>query len=84
MAAPELPAARDAAGVGAGDALINVIFSYLDFHVLDGQQDVFGAITDDSPNEFTLNVVTFPGELRLECRAGWATRDRWKRSRRPT
>jgi amino acid adenylation domain-containing protein len=61
---------------GQGTALINVIFSYLDFHVLDGQQDVFGAITDDSPNEFTLNVVTFPGELRLECRAGWATRDR--------
>ncbi|CAM3846172.1 non-ribosomal peptide synthetase [Kibdelosporangium persicum] len=61
---------------GDGSPLISAIFSYLDFHVLDGQQDVFGTITDDSPNEFTLNVVTFPGELRLECRAGWATRER--------
>jgi amino acid adenylation domain-containing protein len=61
---------------GDGTPLISVIFSYLDFHVLDGQQDVFGAVTDDSPNEFTLNVVTFPGELRLECRAGWATQER--------
>jgi amino acid adenylation domain-containing protein len=61
---------------GQGSPLISVIFSYLDFHVLDDQQDVFGAVTDESPNEFTLNVVTFPGELRLECRAGWATRER--------
>ncbi|MEV4313136.1 amino acid adenylation domain-containing protein [Actinocrispum sp. NPDC049592] len=61
---------------GQGEPLISVIFSYLDFHVLDEQAEVFGTITDDSPNEFTLNVVTFPGELRLECRAGWATRER--------
>ncbi|HEY3872695.1 MAG TPA: amino acid adenylation domain-containing protein [Actinocrinis sp.] len=61
---------------GRGAPLIGVIFSYLDFHVLDGQKEVFGAVVDDSPNEFTLNVVTFPGELRLECRAGWATRER--------
>jgi amino acid adenylation domain-containing protein len=56
--------------------LISAIFVYLDFHVLDGQQDFFGEITDHSPNEFTLNVATFPGELRLECRTGWATRER--------
>jgi amino acid adenylation domain-containing protein len=61
---------------GQGGSLISVIFSYLDFHVLDEQAAVFGTITDDSPNEFTLNVVSFPGELRLECRAGWATRER--------
>ncbi|WP_033439095.1 non-ribosomal peptide synthetase [Saccharothrix sp. NRRL B-16314] len=61
---------------GRDTSLITAIFSYLDFHVLDEQQDVFGDITDDSPNEFTLTVVTFPGELRLEARAGWATRER--------
>ncbi|MFD2762593.1 non-ribosomal peptide synthetase [Micromonospora eburnea] len=61
---------------GDGRPLIDVIFSYLDFHVLDDQQEAFGTIVDDSPNEFTLNVLTFPGEVRLECRAGWATRER--------
>ncbi|MFI9642394.1 amino acid adenylation domain-containing protein [Micromonospora sp. NPDC051925] len=61
---------------GAGTPLISGIFSYLDFHVLDAQQDVFGAVVDDSPNEFTLVTLTFPGELRLECRAGWATQER--------
>ena len=69
-----LPAMQRAWGRGA--PLISVIFSYLDFHVLDGQREVFGAVVDDSPNEFTLNVVTFPGELRLECRAGWASKER--------
>ncbi|MEU1752627.1 amino acid adenylation domain-containing protein [Micromonospora matsumotoense] len=61
---------------GGGTPLISAIFSYLDFHVLDAQQDVFGAVVDDSPNEFTLVTLTFPGELRLECRAGWATQER--------
>ncbi|SCF29179.1 amino acid adenylation domain-containing protein [Micromonospora matsumotoense] len=61
---------------GGGKPLISAIFSYLDFHVLDAQQDVFGAVVDDSPNEFTLVTLTFPGELRLECRAGWATQER--------
>lgn len=61
---------------GTGTPLISSIFSYLDFHVLDAQQDVFGTVVDDSPNEFTLVTLTFPGELRLECRAGWATQER--------
>jgi amino acid adenylation domain-containing protein len=61
---------------GEGTPLITGIFSYLDFHVLDAQQDVFGAVVDDSPNEFTLVTLTFPGELLLECRAGWATPER--------
>ncbi|WP_328345695.1 non-ribosomal peptide synthetase [Micromonospora sp. NBC_00421] len=61
---------------GGGTPLVSAIFSYLDFHVLDAQQDVFGAVVDDSPNEFTLVTLTFPGELRLECRAGWATQER--------
>ncbi|GIJ29456.1 hypothetical protein Vqi01_46180 [Micromonospora qiuiae] len=61
---------------GSGTPLISAIFSYLDFHVLDAQQDVFGTVVDDSPNEFTLVTLTFPGELSLECRAGWATQER--------
>ncbi|MFC5289945.1 amino acid adenylation domain-containing protein [Actinokineospora guangxiensis] len=61
---------------GRETPLISSIFSYLDFHVLDEQQSVFGEITDDSPNEFTLTVVTFPGELRIEARTGWATKER--------
>ncbi|OLR93056.1 non-ribosomal peptide synthetase [Actinokineospora bangkokensis] len=61
---------------GGGAPLISCIFSYLDFHVLDSQAEAIGEVADESPNEFPLNVVTFPGELRLECRPGWATEER--------
>ncbi|CRK57276.1 FIG01294969: hypothetical protein [Alloactinosynnema sp. L-07] len=61
---------------GGGAPLIDVIFAALDFHVLDDHKSGVGEIVDDSPNEFTLDVWTFPGELRVTCRPGWAGRER--------
>ncbi|WP_345983919.1 amino acid adenylation domain-containing protein [Streptomyces sp. DSS69] len=61
---------------GAGVPLVDVIFGYLDFHVLDQSGSAPEAVTDSSPNEFTFDVWTFPGELRMTCRPGWADRAR--------
>ncbi|MFJ6215458.1 amino acid adenylation domain-containing protein [Streptomyces sp. NPDC092296] len=61
---------------GDGTPLVEVVFGYLDFHVLDDLKSDIGTITDDSPNEFTFDVWTFPGELRMTCRPGWVGRDR--------
>ncbi|MEV6939704.1 amino acid adenylation domain-containing protein, partial [Streptomyces sp. NPDC051132] len=69
-----LPAMQRAWGGGA--PLVEVVFAYLDFHVLDGQRADIGTVDDHSPNEFTLDVWTFPGELRMTCRPGWAGRER--------
>ncbi|GGX92309.1 hypothetical protein GCM10010358_52760 [Streptomyces minutiscleroticus] len=57
---------------GGGEPLVEVVFAYLDFHVLDEQRADIGTVDDHSPNEFTLDVWTFPGELRMTCRPGWA------------
>ncbi|MFB8113761.1 amino acid adenylation domain-containing protein [[Kitasatospora] papulosa] len=61
---------------GTGIPLVDVVFGYLDFHVLDQSGSAPEAVTDSSPNEFTFDVWTFPGELRMTCRPGWAGRDR--------
>ncbi|MFC8452111.1 amino acid adenylation domain-containing protein [Kitasatospora sp. NPDC057223] len=61
---------------GGGEPLVEVVFAYLDFHVLDGQRADIGTVDDHSPNEFTFDVWTFPGELRMTCRPGWAGRER--------
>nr|BFD89295.1 hypothetical protein KitaXyl93_06550 [Kitasatospora sp. Xyl93] len=61
---------------GDGSPLVEVVFGYLDFHVLDDHAEGIGDVTDDSPNEFTFDVWTFPGELRMTCRPGWLGRDR--------
>jgi amino acid adenylation domain-containing protein len=61
---------------GGGTPLIDVIFGYLDFHVLDRHRDEVRMTVDYSPNEFTLDVWTFPGQLRMTCRPGWTTRER--------
>ncbi|MFF7627627.1 amino acid adenylation domain-containing protein [Streptomyces cyaneofuscatus] len=61
---------------GTGVPLVDVIFGYLDFHVLDQSGSAPEAVTDSSPNEFTFDVWTFPGELRMTCRPGWADRAR--------
>ncbi|MFF9352045.1 amino acid adenylation domain-containing protein [Streptomyces sp. NPDC014734] len=61
---------------GGGVPLVDVVFGYLDFHVLDNSDTAPEAITDSSPNEFTFDVWTFPGELRMTCRPGWAGRAR--------
>jgi amino acid adenylation domain-containing protein len=56
-----LPAMQRA--YGHGDRLIEVVFNYLDFHVLDRQAvDTAGSV-DYSPNEFPLEVSTQPGLL---------------------
>ncbi|WP_043198012.1 AMP-binding protein, partial [Streptomyces sp. NRRL WC-3725] len=44
--------------------------------VLDQSGSAPEAVTDSSPNEFTFDVWTFPGELRMTCRPGWADRAR--------
>ncbi|MEU6587797.1 amino acid adenylation domain-containing protein [Streptomyces sp. NPDC046881] len=69
-----LPAMQRAWGGGA--PLVEVVFAYLDFHVLDEQRTDIGTIDDHSPNEFTFDVWTFPGELRMTCRPGWAGKER--------
>ncbi len=62
-----LPAIQRRAG---GDRLINVIFTYLDFHVVNGGQvDVDGTIAN-SPTEFDLNVTTLGGLLGLSSNTG--------------
>ncbi|MEU3521413.1 amino acid adenylation domain-containing protein [Streptomyces sp. NPDC006654] len=61
---------------GSGEPLVEVVFAYLDFHVLDEQRADIGTVDDHSPNEFTLDVWTFPGELRMTCRPGWAGEER--------
>ncbi|NJQ14940.1 non-ribosomal peptide synthetase [Streptomyces bohaiensis] len=61
---------------GEGTPLVDVVFGYLDFHVLDQSGAAPDEVTDSSPNEFTLDVWTFPGDLRITCRPGWADRTR--------
>ncbi|MEU1503426.1 amino acid adenylation domain-containing protein [Kitasatospora sp. NPDC005748] len=61
---------------GGGEPLVEVVFAYLDFHVLDEHRSDIGTVTDHSPNEFTFDVWTFPGELRMTCRPGWVGRER--------
>ncbi|MFE2723395.1 amino acid adenylation domain-containing protein [Kitasatospora sp. NPDC059327] len=61
---------------GGGEPLVEVVFAYLDFHVLDEHRTEIGTVTDHSPNEFTFDVWTFPGELRMTCRPGWVGRER--------
>ncbi|GAB2714323.1 non-ribosomal peptide synthetase [Kitasatospora kifunensis] len=48
---------------GGGTPLIEVAFTYLDFHVLDRSRIESAEIVDVSPNEFALDVWTFPGVL---------------------
>lgn len=61
---------------GGGEPLVEVVFAYLDFHVLDERRADIGTVDDHSPNEFTFDVWTFPGELRMTCRPGWAGQER--------
>ncbi|MFD9356166.1 amino acid adenylation domain-containing protein [Streptomyces sp. NPDC060031] len=48
---------------GAGTPLVEVAFTYLDFHVLDRSRIESANVVDVSPNEFGLDVWTFPGVL---------------------
>jgi non-ribosomal peptide synthetase component F len=53
---------------GAGTPLVDVAFTYLDFHVLDTRPIDGDRVVDVSPNEFGLDVWTFPGVLCLTAR----------------
>ncbi|MEV4616041.1 amino acid adenylation domain-containing protein [Kitasatospora sp. NPDC049258] len=53
---------------GEGTPLVDVAFTYLDFHVLDNRQIDSGKVVDVSPNEFALDVWTFPGVVFLSGR----------------
>ena len=54
---------------GSGKPLLDVVFNYLDFHVLDRDTVAVEQSTDDSPNEFALHVTTEPGAMLLTARA---------------
>jgi amino acid adenylation domain-containing protein len=53
---------------GEGTPLVDVAFTYLDFHVLDNRQIDSGKVVDVSPNEFALDVWTFPGVVFISGR----------------
>ncbi|MFB0617917.1 amino acid adenylation domain-containing protein [Streptomyces sp. AGS-58] len=53
---------------GEGTPLVDVAFTYLDFHVLDSRQIDSGKVVDVSPNEFALDVWTFPGVVFISGR----------------
>ncbi|HET9899274.1 MAG TPA: amino acid adenylation domain-containing protein [Streptosporangiaceae bacterium] len=53
---------------GGGAPLVEVAFTYLDFHVLDRSHIDSERFSDDSPNEFALDVWTFPGVLHVAGR----------------
>ncbi|MEV7770213.1 amino acid adenylation domain-containing protein [Kitasatospora sp. NPDC086791] len=50
---------------GDGTPLVEVSFTYLDFHVLDDRRIESGKVVDVSPNEFALDASTFPGVFVL-------------------
>ncbi|WP_416906141.1 amino acid adenylation domain-containing protein [Micromonospora echinospora] len=53
---------------GDGTPLVEVSFTYLDFHVLDGDAIDSAGVVDVSPNEFALDTWTFPGALFFTAR----------------
>ncbi|HYQ66186.1 non-ribosomal peptide synthetase [Actinophytocola sp.] len=53
---------------GGGTPLVDIAFTYLDFHVLDSRRIESAGVVDVSPNEFALDVWTFPGTLFVSCR----------------
>ncbi|MEU6075489.1 amino acid adenylation domain-containing protein [Micromonospora sp. NPDC047074] len=53
---------------GDGTPVVEVAFTYLDFHVLDRGGIDSAKVVDDSPNEFALNTWTFPGVLFFSAR----------------
>jgi amino acid adenylation domain-containing protein len=58
-----LPAMR--AFVGGTQPLVEAVFNFLDFYVLDGSGVDLLQTQDDSPNEFPLQVTVVPGHLVL-------------------
>ncbi|TDV49744.1 non-ribosomal peptide synthetase [Actinophytocola oryzae] len=59
---------------GGGTPLVEVAFTYLDFHVLDSRRIESAGVVDVSPNEFGLDVWTFPGVLFLSAQPGRISR----------
>ncbi|GAA3871758.1 amino acid adenylation domain-containing protein [Streptomyces sedi] len=64
---------------GAGTPLVDVAFTYLDFHVLDDRSIESAGVVDVSPNEFGLDVWTFPGRLYVSARPERLGRARGRR-----
>jgi amino acid adenylation domain-containing protein len=64
---------------GGGTPLVEVAFTYLDFHVLDSRRIESGGVVDVSPNEFALDVWTFPGVLCLSADPGRISRENGQR-----
>ncbi|WP_158890375.1 non-ribosomal peptide synthetase [Amycolatopsis anabasis] len=59
---------------GDGTRLLEVVFNYLDFHILDREAvDTAGSV-DLSPNEFSLEVSTQPGQLVFSAQSQWIGR----------
>ncbi|QUQ64546.1 non-ribosomal peptide synthetase [Kutzneria sp. CA-103260] len=53
---------------GGGSPLAEIAFTYLDFHILEYQRGDAHEAVDESPNEFALDVWTFPGVVYLAGR----------------
>jgi amino acid adenylation domain-containing protein len=64
---------------GGGTPLVEVAFTYLDFHVLDSRRIESAGVVDVSPNEFALDVWTFPGALFLSCQPSRISRANGRR-----
>nr|BFE80788.1 hypothetical protein GCM10020093_033890 [Planobispora longispora] len=65
MAAPALPAARDAPALGRRGDLLPAFFNYLDFHIVDTEVVDVTENVGEGDNEFPLVVVTLGGTLTL-------------------
>ncbi|HWM05984.1 MAG TPA: amino acid adenylation domain-containing protein [Actinophytocola sp.] len=53
---------------GRSRPLVDIAFTYLDFHVLDSSRIESDDVVDVSPNEFGLDVWTFPGVFTISAR----------------
>ncbi|MEU3623257.1 non-ribosomal peptide synthetase [Amycolatopsis coloradensis] len=54
---------------GGGRSLVDISFTYLDFHVFDTQRVETAKIVDESYNGFGVDVVSFPGVLLFRAQA---------------
>ncbi len=69
-----LPAMRRL--VGGAQPLVEAVYNYLDFYLLDGSGVDLADTEDNSPNEFPLQVTVLPGQLVLTAQPERADRDR--------
>jgi hypothetical protein len=64
---------------GGQDRLLNVLFNYIDFYVLDQDMVDVDGIVKLLPMEFTLQVIAEPGAIVLSARTDLAAPDNIRR-----